>query len=191
MSGRSHAKRTLWGVEVQMLPQQRPDSVAVWRRVPTAPPLPSTRTQSQPAAVAKSTPERPSPDVTATAATATELPTVGSPLHFDIIVTRGNDVVVPAEVAEAVLASLPDDQRRGSSSVKLLLVLWSGQLLSHQWLAHLRRRDSMAGGAASSSSWVIPAVEWSYDVLQTPGGYSLFPHDIGRLLVTVWCAPRD
>ena len=182
MCGRSDVKRTLWGVEV--LPPQQSDSV--WRRLPTAAPLPVTTSQPQPAAVAPATSERPTADAAACAATATQ-PATGSSLHFDVTVTRGNDISVPSEVAHAVLASLRDGQGRGASSVKLLLVLWAGQLLSHQWLANLRRRASMAADAASS--WVIPAAEWSHDVLHTSGGYSFFPLGIGRLLVTVWCAP--
>lgn len=166
-----------------LLSKQRANGGDVQRSLPAAAQLPA-RTQSQPAAAVSVTPGGPAAQPSVGAVTANQLPS-GTPLHFDVTVTRGNDIVVPAEVANAVLASLPEDEGR-ASSVKLLLVLWSGQLLSHQWLANLRRCASMAGDAASS--WVIPAVEWSYDVLQTPGGYSLFPLGIGRLLVTVWCA---
>ena len=181
--GRSYEERTLWGVEV--LPRvQTASSIDVRHQLPAEAPLPLAAARSQPAAAVTVTAGGPAAQPSAGAVPA-NLPPSAPPLRFDVTVTRGRDMLVPPEVANAVLASLPDGQGRRDPPVQLSLVLWLGQPMSHQWAATLRRGGAILTTAASP--WVVPAAEWSDDVLRTPRGHCLFPHGTGRLSVTVWC----
>ena len=119
----------------------------------------------------------------ASAAASPSPPSAEPLLQVEQVVVRGQDIRLSTRLGD-VVAGLPVSVMRGST-VPVLLILWSGQRCSHRWLVNLR--PEYCNGA---SRWVIPAAEWSNDVLLVPGGHSLFPCGIGRLCLTVSCAPQ-
>ena len=126
------------------------------------------------------------------AAAAASRSAIMPPLQFDLFVKRGEAIEIPGKLAEIVLANLPDSLQH-DTVVHLLLVLGLGQpQWTHHWSASMHLRPGHRRAAEPTASpWYIPPTQWSDHVLKAPGGAALFPGGFGRLLITVWCAPKS
>ena len=121
----------------------------------------------------------------------------GPQLRFPLEGVLGQNLAVPAALAEAALAGIPGGMQLASIvPIGLQLVLGLGEPWGHFWTAKLRKRrgplaaiggrDGILSASPAPSPWIIPAADWSSDVQRAPGNAGRL--GAVQLRVTLWCA---